>query len=247
MKKVVLLALVLIGNLAMAQYLEEKTSVLDKRNGLPLFELNEGESIYTSQPDEGWYKVSKKVWVDPANLADGKLLPSAKLLDKEGEVIGMTLSEVKAFEVKEVERYRGKDYQTAIIKGYVFKTKITDSSIPEERVEELLAMKNRREQMDGFADLFKKYQFEEREFEDLTVRVLRASNTTTSDESDFRLILIYRSETSLYAVITNDHIINAPKIKDEWEEDSFRIIYFYKPTPRQRELMDTILYTYMAL
>ncbi len=235
------------GLFASAQFLEETTSVLDKKNGAPLFELREGESIYTAQPAEGWYKISKKVWIDPSNLFEKKIMAGTKLMNKEGEEIGHTMTEVKAYDIKEVEKFRGKNLQTAIIKGYVFKTKIKDGSIPEEKVEELLGIKNRRDQIKGFEELFDMYQFEERTFDDLNVKVLRAFNTTTGDEADFRLILVYRSETSLYAIITNDHTIDAPRVKDEKEEGDFRIIYFYKPSQSQRELMDTILYTYLAL
>ena len=151
-------------------------------------------------------------------------------------------------EGEKVEAFRGNDRFKAIVEGYLFKTKFKDGSVPEERITELLALKNRNEQAEGFHELFETYSFEEKKFEELTVHVYREENKTLSEDKDFRVIMIFRNETSPYAVMTNDHVVTALKIKHSWEEYDFKVIYFYKPTSTQEELVqDKILYIFMGL
>ena len=78
---------------------------------------------------------------------------------------------------------------------------------------------------------------------------MRERHKTLAEEQDFRLIIVFRGETTPYAVIANDHSnVSAPKVKMTGGEAPFTILYLYKPPARQQEIIeDTILYTYLAL
>ncbi len=233
-----------------AQLIEEnQTKILDKIQGKPLFELDENVEVFSFQPEEGWYKIRREIYLDPNEIADEKILNEGTVLkNKEGKEIGRVLSEIQIKESKISEKFRGKERVQAIIEGWVFKTKFADGSLPETRVSELLKIANRSEQQAGFQALFKQYDFEEREFEELTAYTMRERHKTVADEKDFRLIVIFRGETP-YAVLTHHHKnITAEKIKTTWEKDDFKVIYFYKPTAAQQSLIqEDILYTYLAL
>ncbi len=231
------------------QMLEDETRVLNKVQGEAMFSLNAGEYVFSFAPDNGWYKIRKEVYIDPVQVVDNKyIINGTTLKNKDGEAIGMTLDQVKVVEGVKEEGFRSKDRYRAIIEGYVFKTKFRDKSRPEERITELLAEKSRSEQSLGFQDLFKTYSFEKRNFDELTAYVYREENKTLKPEKDFRVIVVFRGESSPYAVITNEQEVASPKIKASWEDNSYRVIYFYKPTPAQEELVqDRILYTFIAL
>lgn len=249
MKKLIVLALLGLCFSAKSQIIEETVKVLSKPSGEALFSLEAEEKVFSFAPEDGWYKIRKEVYVDPKNVVDDKYITTGTdFYTKENVKIGSALAEIKIKEGEKVEAFRGNDRFKAIIEGYLFKTKFKDGSVPEERITEILAMRNRNEQVEGFNELFEMYNFEERKFEDLTVHVYREENKTLNEDKDFRVIMIFRGETSPYAVMTNDHEVSAPKIKQSWEEYDFKVIYFYKPTSAQEELVqDKILYTFMGL
>lgn len=249
MKKLILLVLVALSVSAKSQIIEEKAKVLSKPSGEALFSLEADEKVYSFAPEDGWYKIRKEVFVDPNSVADDKYITAGTdFYNKENVKIGSALAEIKIKEGQRVEAFRGTDRFKAIVEGYLFKTKFKDGSVPEDRISEILAMRNRNEQVESFKELFDLYDFEERKFEELTVHVYKEENKTLSEDKDFRLIMVFRGETSPYAVMTNNHEVTALKIKHSWEEYDFKVIYFYKPTSSQEELVqDKILYTFMGL
>ena len=250
MKKLFAFILAVISIIVSGQMIEDDfTKVMSKPSGEALFVLSADEKIYSYEPEEGWYKIRKEVYVNPNEVVDEKYLNAGvKFFNKENEEIGSALAEIRIKEGEKVDAFRGNARYKAIVEGYVFKTKLKDGSVPEERISELLAMKNRNEQSAGFKELFSEYKFEERKFEDLTVHVYREENKTLNEEKDFRVMMIFRGESSPYAVVTNDHEVTAPKIKMTWEDYDFKVIYFYKPTSSQEELVqDKILYTFLGL
>lgn len=244
------IGLLINGFAAMAQIIEEdNTEILDAARGEALFTLSAEVKVYSFEPEEGWYKIRRQVWVSPENM-DGKTLKAGSVLhDENKKVIGKAIKDVKVKEGETAEAFRGEKRFKAIIEGWVFKTKIKNGTVPEEQVAKILALKNRNEQMAALEELYGIYEFEKRVFEDLTARVYREENKSLAEEKDFRIILLLRGETTPYAVITNDHDgLTAPKIKMETQDPPFRVIYFYKPPAQQKELVENkILYTFLGL
>ncbi len=248
MKTTMLTALLALCFWATGQILEENAAILSEIQGDKLFELNQGEKLYSYTQDDGWYKVSKEVFVYEDEQVDEEyIMAGTELRNKEGDVIGKAVTNVEVSDGRIEDVFRGKNKFKAVIEGYVFKTKIADGTIEEDIVEQLLTLKNRTEQQAGFKKLFKEYQYEERKFEGFTVFASREVNRSIYDDKSFRVILVFRGE-SPYAVVTNKHVVKAEKVKLEWEDDDYRAIYFSKPTAKQAELVqDKILYTYVGL
>lgn len=232
---------------AEAQILEEQCSLADKPRGANIAQFNGGEKVYSFEPDDaGWYKVRKEVYLPLSAVNAGEVSAGTEFKNEDEERIGRALADIKLKEIDTVEGFRSDDRVRAIVEGYLFKTKFERGSIPEERIGEILEVKNRTEQQAMFQELWDEYQAETREFEDLRAYVIRETNRTTAVEKDFRVITIFRG-SSPYAIITNGHNATAPKIKDEWEDGDFRILYLYKPSSSQRELVNEIMYTFLAL
>lgn len=249
-KYILVFMCLLISTASFGQLTEDDgTEVLDEERGQAIFELNKGLALYSFEPDDGWYRIRREVFVDPQLVDNDGIIPgNVELMDEDKRVIGRTLKEVKVIEGAFVDKARGYRPYRAIIEGYLFKTKLADGSAPEDWVSRILENKNRTQQLVEFEELYNTYQFEERNFEEFTVRVMREVHKTLSEEKDFRLMILFRGETP-YAVMGNDHgNITAPKVKMTGGEAPFTIIYLYKPPARQQQLIeDTILYTYLAL
>ena len=229
---------------------DENTQVLDKERGEPIIELNAGVEVYSYEPKDGWYRVRREVFVDEELMNEDGIIPKdTELKNEDGELIGRTLADVEVVEGERVKKSRGKRPYQAIVEGYLFKTKFEDGTAPEDWVSKILENKNRTQQLEEFRELYQTYEFEERKFDEFTVRVMRENHKSIAEEKDFRLMIVFRGETTPYAVIANDHDnVSAPKVKLRGGEDPFTILYFYKPPARQQELIeDTILYTYLAL
>lgn len=247
MKKLVLIAALLGFYSLKSQVTEEKATFSESARGEKAFELKAGENFYTYEGEGGWYKARKEVYFTKADFSDKELSAGVKLLNKEGEAIGKSLVPLKLYEVDTIEAFRGEDSYRGIIQGYIFKTNIEERSIPEEEISEIFTLKNRNEQQERFQALWALHQAEEKSYGDLKAFVIRENNKSAAEEKDFRLIMVFRGSTSPYAVITNGHKVSAPKVKDEWEDGEFKIIYFYKATDKQREVMEDILLENLAL
>jgi hypothetical protein len=231
-----------------AQILENNTDILNAERGTASFKLNAGQSLYSYEPSaEGWYKVRKVVYLKMGSNAEKTILAGTKLYNKSDEQIGEVLEEIKAKELDTIEGFRSGDRIIAVLEGFIFKTKIEDNSIPEQRVESILQNRNRDEQQKQFATLKNDYEVEKRKFDEFTALVLREENKTLAAEKDFRIIVVFRDGTSTYAVITNGHNIAVPKVKDTWDDGNLKITYLYKPSTSQREEIDSILFTFLAL
>lgn len=242
------LTLIMLAPVLKAQELSRQAEVLKSPRGEEVFRLEKGQEVYTYPPDkDGWYKVSKLVYLKPAAVSGREVLGGSTLYDKDEKAIGETLRTFRLKELDTLSGFRSSDRIKAVAEGYLFKTRIEESTIPERRIEEILNLRNRGEQQERFTRLWDEYDVGEREFGEFTARVIRERNTTVDKESDFRIIVVFRGSTTPYAVITNKHVIDLPKVKAERKDGDFTFRYAYKPSDRQRKTMDDILYTFLAL
>lgn len=231
-----------------AQILEDKTKILDKPQGDPLFEIEAGQQLYSFDGDDGWYKVRKEAWIKANDLIEEEYLSEGtELRNKEGDVLGVVLTEMKVTDKRFIKGFRGKDQYVVIVEGHVFRTKIKDGTIPEKKINEILAIKNRPKQTKAFEELFELYNFEKKEYEGFNVRVMRDPNKSVNEEKDFRVIVIFRG-TAVYGVFCNDHEVTAPKIKATFEDGDFKGIYLSKPPAKQKVIIEEeMIYDFIAL
>lgn len=247
MKTYLTLIAIITFSTTFAQKLDEDAKTSAKARGEENAEFFKGEEVYTYEANSaGWYKIRKEVYAYKHEL-EGKEVPAGtEFRNKDWDVIGKALSDLKLKELDTIKAYRSEDKVRGIYEGYVFKTKIDAASIPENKVEKILAIKNRTEQQELFEELWYEHKAEDGRHSEFKVHVIRESNKTIAQESDFRIIVIFRG-TSVFGIITNGHSITAEKVKHQWEDGDFKAIYFYKPTSSQMKTMEDIVYEYMAL
>ncbi len=231
---------------ANAQFLEEQTEFSKTARGEAIFVLGQGQQIYTYEPEDSWYKARKAVYLKMEDLGDKRVSAGTVFYNKDEEVIGRALQDLKLYDIDTIEGFRKDDRIKAVIQGYVFKTKIVDGSIPEEALTEIFAIKNRNEQQRLIKSMHEAYGGTMSELDEMEIRVIYEDNKVSSEEKDFRLIMVFRG-TSPYAIITNDHTVDLPKIKELWEQDEFRVYYFYKASASQKARIEELIYNFLAL
>lgn len=244
-----LLALALGLQNSTAQELKTKASFSLTARGTEIFELEAGQKFYSFPVDaDGWYKIKKIVYFPASALSDEHLVAGSKLLDEDEKVIGKTLEDVRVYEIDTIEQFRGEDRLRGVIRGYIFRTKLKAESVPEEVIGEILVEKNRNLQQARFAELWHLHNAEKRKFGGgLIAYAIRAKNESTRPEQDFRVIVVFRGETMPYAVITNNQDVKLPKVKEEWEEGSLKVQSLFKTSPAQKEEIEKIMYSFLAL
>ena len=250
MKFVLALTLCFIASFGNAQLMEEKTQIMDSKGGKASFELEADVKVY-SYPSTGvWYKISREAWIPKDQLiADEYLAEDTELFDKEGELIGKTIAEIKLSEKKLVEGFRGKDRYQIIISGFVYGSKFKDLSSPEKRVTEILAIKNKTKQKEAFEAIFELLDFEKKEYDGFTAYGLREDHKSLNEEKDYRMLVIFRGSSMVIAVFSNNgHSVSAPKIKDSFEDGKEKGIYILKLPAKQKALVEEeIRYDFLAL
>lgn len=229
-----------------AQILEDKAGFGETARGEATFELNRGEHIYTYEPDGGWYKARKMVYLKPADLSDKRLSAGALFYNEEEEVIGKALQPLKLYHIDTIEALRSDDRIKAVVQGWVFETKLEEGSVPEERIGQILAIKNRSEQQDLFDELFKANQGISEDVDELEARVIFEHDKVSAEEKDFRVIVVSRGSTP-YAIITKGHTVEIEKVKEYWEDGEFRIYYFYKASASQKAKVEDLIFQFLAL
>lgn len=247
MRAVFLWLLLGFAGQSQAQFLEERAQLLDKARGEAAFELNGGEHLYTYQGEDGWYKVRKLVYLKVSDISEGRLRAGAELYNADEEEIGKSTLDLKLYELDTIPSFRGEDKYRAVIQGYVFETKLEDGSVPEEQLGKIMATKNRTEQQEMFAELWANNEAVNENEGEYNVWVIYEKDKTTREQQDFRLIMVFRGKATPYAVITNDHKVELPKVKEVWEDGEFKIQYLFKASASQKEKVEELIYKYLAL
>lgn len=249
MKIILSTLLVSFGALLMAQTLEEKVRLKKSPRGEDLIELNGGLAVYTeASSTDGWYRVNRIAYLPMPMLQEGQMVAAGQILsNEEGEKIGEVLQAVKAKEVDTLKGFRSDDRVRVVLEGFLFKTELADGSILEEEMSEILTLRNRSEQQERLEVLFRKYAADEEHFEPFDAFAIRKEQASLREQDDFRMIVVFRG-SSIYAVLSKDHQVEVEKTKLREEKiDGIEVLYFYKPSEAQKEVIEEIMYTYLAL
>ena len=236
----------LLAVMARAQVLEEKTEVLDAPVGEARWVQNAGTALYAYPAQEGWYRVRRKVYLPMAAWDGNQIAAGTVLHNKDGDKIGETRQALSPVMADTVKRFRRKPRLRAILEGQVFKTKLAEGSLPEERLQDILQQRNRRDQMAGYEGLREDFAMARRSYDGFEARVLRAENRSLKEPGDFRIILVYRGSMP-FAVMAKGHPISMERPKETWEMQDMTILYSYNPTEEQKALMEEILFTHLSL
>lgn len=247
--KIILSFLLLFSSMLLpAQIVEKSTVFKEAPRGKDLFQLEGGLEVYTeASGTEGWYRATRLVYLPLQTLQADQTIPAGQsFLNLAGDKIGEALKPLKALAIDTIKGFRSDDRVKVLVEGFLFKTDLADGSMLEQVVGEILALRNRKEQQERWEQVFRDYGAEEDHFEPFDAFAIRKQHASLREPDDFRMIVIFRG-SSIYAVMSKDHTVPIEKTKMTEQIEDIRILYFYKPSDAQREVIEEIMFTYLAL
>lgn len=249
MKSTFLYTFLLIGFLGSAQLLKNDTKVYDKIDGDVLFELKDSTKISLANIQDSWYHSSSVVLVERTSWSESDSVVAAGtiLYDADKNEIGkMTVSlKASASRIEDVRKYRKLVWVQ--LEGHIYNRNVHYSSIPEKGLEKIVNAKNRGGQKELFDAFFEEYGFKKVREGDFTYYVYLDVNATVEEEKPFRVISIFKSETLLYGVVTNERPFTMEKLKMEKTVGSGSYYFSSKPSDKIFEEITTQVYSFIPL
>lgn len=232
-----------------AQFTKDNSEFTDAPDGTVLFELNEGQFIWSELSETMWYKGSKRVvFTIDQMTADSTLPAGVTLLNENMEEIGKTISEVPIEEVLELGGFRRDEYRTGILRGFVNSFDLKVNSRPEQAIAK--ALKEERGSAGQILEpLLAEYPFEYHEGVDgYDVYVLRNMDAENHEEDfPFRILIVMRGSSSLICTVSRHEFIDGKRYKAQEETLSGFYTWYQRPNPRLLDSVDEIVYSYLPL
>jgi hypothetical protein len=249
MKSTFLYTFLLLGLFGSSQLLKKDTKIYDKIDGDVLFELKDSTKIGLSNIADSWYNSTAVVLVERAswNESDSVVSAGAIIYDADKNEIGKMTQSLKASasRIEDVRKYRKLVWVQ--LEGYIYNRNIHYSSIPEKGLEKIVNSKSRAGQQELLEEFFETYEFKKVKEGAFTYYVYLDHNATIEDEKPYRVIALFKSESLLYGVVTNDRPFNLVKLKVKKEVGSGTYYFTSKPTDKQFEEISTAVYSYIPL
>jgi hypothetical protein len=246
MKTLALTLTLFISVYANAQFTKPTSKLFDAAEGKLIANFSDSIKIAIGQQESGWYPTTTKVIVPKTAVSsDSVLFAEIELLDKDKKVIGRTNMEWKV-NYRQAEGRGFYKYYEVIISGYMKSYSIEYKSIPEKGLEDIVNEKNlsiRQEQLNAF---FAKMGFIPHEIEDYTAWVY-VDDVASFDEPQFRTIVIFRGETSLFCIISKNATMSIEKLKDTYSDNTGNYFLFQRAQEKTLEQMKNIAYSFIPL
>jgi hypothetical protein len=239
--------LVFIG--AHAQLLKRQTKVFNAIEGEELFELVDSTQVSLGNVQDSWYNTQIVALVERANWNEGDSTVSAEsiIYNSDKQEIGKTLVgfKAKASRIEDVRKYR--KHVWVQLEGYVSKRNVHYNSIPEKGLEKIINTKSQGGKQEIFENFFETYEFKKVETSDYTLWVYLDKNASIEEEKPYRAIVIFRGETSLFCVVTNDRPFTMTKLKMTKEDGSGTYYFVSKPNDKAFEAITDEVYSFIPL
>lgn len=226
MKKLLLVLLYIFSlHTGIAQKVKKEAELYTKPGVRVLFTIPEGTEVYTGPMTDNWYPASIEVMVRRAEMSGHRIAQGASVFIG-GKEVGVMPQQWDVTEVVEAGG-RHKDKYRVIIEGYLFKTKIDESTKPESALDKVIAKKGNITA--GIADWVSEFKPEKHVLPSGTVYVLRDKNKTLAGE-DIRVLLFLKGDNRLTAVVTQNHPLSARFKHIQTEEPFIYHFPFGKPS-----------------
>ena len=231
-----------------AQFTKANADIRNAADGATIAVLRDSIKVALSPQENGWYPMAVKVITLKSNVSsDSILTANAELLDPEKNVIGKTSDEIKVEMISAEGRGMHK-YYVVLIKGYLKSYKIDYSSIPEVGLEKILNQKSvagRQEQLESFYKTmgFEKYRIEGTDF----VVWAYLDKAGSLHEPMYRTLVIMRSETTVYAIISRHDQMTLEKLKDQKSDHTGNYFFFQRPPANTMKEIENIVYSFIPL
>lgn len=134
--------LTLILNQAKSETIDGPANVRDTVNGKVLFSLENSVEVESSEIKDNWYFIGLVVKL-PKGWKEWYFPKDTELRDANDNYLGKTLNDVKIYTKQD-----GENCELTVLSGYTYKSNITESSIIENQLIEILEGKSELTKMD---------------------------------------------------------------------------------------------------
>ena len=231
------------------QLIRRDARVYAEKDGDRLFDLYDSTRVSIGEIEDGWYPVSRVALVrmENWNESDSTIAEGTVLIDEEKNEIGESVIRIKATESRKGEGRRWKKFVWIRIEGWVHSNSIHYQSIPEKGIEKIVNVKNRAGLYDKLKVYFDEHGFEKYEQEEYVAFVYMDQHKTLEEEKPYRVLVIFRGETTLFCIVTNDLPFELMKEKETREESSGNYHFTMKASPRIFDSLEDIVYSFIPL
>ena len=240
---------IFIGQIAFAQMVRNETAFYNEIKGDSIFTLADSSSVYLDNIKDSWYHASKVVLVEKSfwNSSDSSVNAGATIYDANKNSIGKTLVDLQptASRIENVRKYR--KHVWVSLEGYIYNRNVHYKSIPEKGIEKIINAKSRGGLHEKLVVHFKEYGFEKVETSNYTYWVYLDENASIEKEKPYRIIVVFRGETSLYCIVTNERPFEMEKQKAYKENGAGNFYFVSKPTDKTFDEITDQVYFYIPL
>lgn len=243
MKRIFLSAALVVSVAALqGQKVKKEAELYTKPGVRVLFTIPEGTEVYTGPMTENWYPASIEVMVRRTEMNGHRIAQGASIFIG-GKEVGKMPQQWDVTEVAEAGG-RNKDKFRVIIEGYLFKTKIDESTKPEAALEKVIARKGNI--MASLSEWVSEFKPEKHVLPNGTVYVLRDKNKSLAGDG-IRILLFLKGDNRLTSVVTRHHPLNARFKHVQTEEPYIYHFHFGKPSATDWEEIEGLVMTFSPL
>ncbi len=225
-----------------AQKVKKEAELYTKPGVRVLFTIPEGTEVYTRPLTDHWYMTSVEVMVRKAEISGHRIAQGASVFIG-GKEIGVMPQQWDVSEVAEAMG-RHRDKYRVIIEGYLFKTKIDESTKPETALEKVIGRKgNINAGISGWVSEFKPEKYV---VSTGTVYVLRDKNRSLKGDA-IRILLYMKGDNRLTTVVTLNHPLAARFKYTRTEEPFVYHFPFGKPSQDEWEEVEGLVLKFSPL
>ncbi len=239
----------LLCHFAFAQMLRNETTFYNKIKGDSIFTLADSSKVYLDHVKNSWYPAKAVVLVDKINwnAEDSMVNAGATIYDADKNEIGKTMVDLKATGSRLEDKRKYRKHVWVSLSGFIYNRNVHYKSIPEKGIEKIINAKSRGGLHEKLVAYFEDYGFKKVETSNYTYWVYIDGNASVAVEKPYRVIVVFRGETSLYCVVTNQRPFEMEKLKAYKENGAGNFYFVSKPTDKTFEEITDQVYFYIPL
>ncbi|GCD78840.1 hypothetical protein [Schleiferia thermophila] len=243
MKHIALIAIALFSiELSQAQKVKKNAELYTKPGVRVLFIIPEGTEVYTGPMTDNWYPVSIEVMIRKAEMSGHRIAQGASVFIG-GKEVGIMPQQWDVPEIIEATG-RHKDKYRVIIEGYLFKTKVDETTKPETEIEKIINRKGNIQA--ALTDWIAAFKPEKHILPQGTVYIVRDHNRSLKGDR-IRMLLFLKGDNKLTAVVTDSHPLTARFRHIQYEEPFIYHFPLGKPSPNDWKEIEEIVLKFTPL
>jgi len=225
-----ILAIFFSSFLARAQRTSARAELSLTAGGEAVAVLSDSVQLTAIPGPDGFCQVRQSFLVKSSQTQAEGIMAGAGLYSEQRDSVGKLFVDLKA-EAEQLPGRKNKDFKRFEFVGWVHRSRLVSSTLPEQEISEALAEKNKGVQEQRLNALYQSEGFVLKETPELNFRVQRLGGTQADEDAPMRIMVVNRAGGGVIAVVCNGGFMELPKVKETRSEHGWTIHYLQKPSP----------------